>query len=140
MATDCEVSTELVEWRPGVLTRMHAARSTGAQTLCVFEQLCEPGAGAPRHRHEGVEEVLVVVEGRGRFEAPGGARDVEAGSSVRFPAGVPHAFTNIGDTTLRLIATFASATPPVEYEDDPGVLEIGRDRTSHRTPLEVRRP
>lgn len=131
---DC---ARFIEWRPGVTTRMHAAHSTGARSLCVFEQLCEPGTGAPWHRHEGVEEVIVVVEGRGRFRVGTDETEVEAGGAVRFPAGCRHAFTNVGDKTLRLIATFASATPPVDYEDEPGILEIGRHSDRHRTPVEV---
>jgi mannose-6-phosphate isomerase-like protein (cupin superfamily) len=115
---------------------MHAAHSTGAESLCVFEQLCEPGTGAPWHWHEGVEEVIVVVEGRGRFELPGGPAEVDAGGSVRFPPGCRHAFTNVGSSTLRLIASFASSIPPVEYEHEPGALEIGRDDRRHRTPAE----
>jgi quercetin dioxygenase-like cupin family protein len=126
-----------VEWRPGVVTRMHAAHSTGARSLCVFEQLCEPGTGAPWHWHEGVEEVIVVVEGRGRFSIGSDEKEVEAGGAFRFAAGCRHAFVNVGDGILRLIATFASATPPVEYEDQPGVLEIGRRSDRHRMPVET---
>jgi quercetin dioxygenase-like cupin family protein len=130
----------LVEWRPGVRTRLHAAGSTGAESLCVFEQLCEPGAGAPPHRHDGVEEVIVVLEGQARIHVSGEETELGAGESVVLPAGSRHGFRNIGSDVLRILAVFAAATPPVEYEDEPGVLEIGgrglKRRDAHRAERE----
>lgn len=101
-----------------------------------MEQLCDPGAGAPPHRHEGVEEVIVVLEGRARIHVSGEETQLGAGESVVLPAGSRHGFTNVGTDSLRILAVFAAATPPVEYEDDPGVLEIGghglKRRDAHR--------
>jgi len=51
------------EWRSGVLTRMKVSVVTDAAALCVFEQWCSPGAGAPTHTHM-VEEVLTVLDGQ----------------------------------------------------------------------------
>ena len=51
------------EWRPGVITQMHVSAQNGASQLCVFEQWCEPGHGAPTHLHA-VEEILHVFEGQ----------------------------------------------------------------------------
>ena len=50
------------QWRPGVMTRMHVSAATGAVQLCVFQQWCDPGKGAPTHLHA-VEEVLTVLDG-----------------------------------------------------------------------------
>ena len=50
------------EWRKGVLTRMRVSAKNGGMQLCLFEQWCEPGHGAPTHLHA-VEEVLHVLEG-----------------------------------------------------------------------------
>ena len=50
------------EWRPGVTTRMRISSQTGANQLCVFEQWCDPGLGAPTHLHA-VEEILTVLAG-----------------------------------------------------------------------------
>jgi quercetin dioxygenase-like cupin family protein len=122
----------LVEWRPGVRTRLDAAGSTGAEQLCFMHQFCDPGAGAPAHRHDGVEEAIVVIAGRARFRVDDEEAELEAGESVLIPGGVRHAFTNVGDEVLRIVAVFAAATPPVEYEDEPGVLEIGSGATERR--------
>ena len=51
------------EWRAGVVTRMHVSELTGSKTLCIFEQWCAPGTGAPKHKHK-VEEVLSVISGK----------------------------------------------------------------------------
>src|SRR3954463_11358858 len=51
------------QWRPGVLTRMRVSAETGAGSLCVFEQRCDPGCGVPTHVHT-VEEILTVLAGQ----------------------------------------------------------------------------
>ena len=35
------------EWRSGVMTRMKASAVNNATQLCMFEQWCDPGHGAP---------------------------------------------------------------------------------------------
>jgi quercetin dioxygenase-like cupin family protein len=115
----------LVEWRPGVRTRLHAARTTGAESLCALEQLSEPGRGAPLHRHAGVEEVIVVLEGRARFQVDERAVEVGPGESILLAPGCLHGFTNIGEGTLRTLAFLPAAAPPVQYEGEDDVLEIG---------------
>ena len=57
------VSEPLVEWRSGVTTRLVCGASTGAAQLCVIEQWCDPGHGAPTHTHHEVEEVILVRRG-----------------------------------------------------------------------------
>ena len=38
------------KWREGVLTRMRVSAANGGTQLCLFEQWCEPGHGAPTYR------------------------------------------------------------------------------------------
>ena len=117
---------ELVEWREGVRTRLHAAASTGAAQLCVMEQWAEPGAGAPLHTHFEVEEAILVVEGEADFTVDGVSRRVVAGESILLPAHSWHGFRNPGAGLLHTVAVFAAAAPPVEYETEPGsVYAIG---------------
>jgi quercetin dioxygenase-like cupin family protein len=131
----------LVEWRPGVLTRLHTAGAAGAESLCVMEQLCDPGAGAPPHRHDGVEEVILVLEGRARVHVSGEETELGAGDSVVCPAGSRHGFTNVGTDSLRILAVFASPIPTTEYEDEPGVvLEIGGHGPKRRDAHRAERP
>jgi quercetin dioxygenase-like cupin family protein len=116
---------ERVLWRAGVETRLHAAESLGAQSLCVIEQWCAPGASAPTHEHD-VEEVVAVVAGVAEFWVDGERARVAAGDSIVLPAHSRHGFRNDGDAELHTFAVFASARPLVAYDDDPTtVLTIG---------------
>jgi quercetin dioxygenase-like cupin family protein len=120
-----------------VHTRLHAAGSTGSEQLCVMEQLCVPGTGAPPHRHPGVEEVITVLSGRALFFVGDDEAGAIAGESVVVPPGSRHGFTNVGDDVLRILAVFAAPIPTVEYEGEQGILEIGgqgvRRRDAHRS-------
>ena len=129
--------SELVEWRAGVRTRLHAAASTGARQLCVLEQWCDPGAGAPLHTHFEVEELIAVVEGSAEFTVDGAVFAVGAGESILLAPHGWHAFRNVGDEVLHTLAVFAAAAPPVEYENEPGVVYTiggsgGDRRDAHR--------
>ena len=81
----------LEEWRAGVVTRMQVSALTGAAQLCLFEQWCEPGKGAPTHLHP-VEEVLTVLQGEAEVWIEGERSPLLAGQSVIVPAGRKHGF------------------------------------------------
>ena len=100
-------SEPLDEWRPGVVTRMLVSALTGAERLCVFEQFCEPGRGAPTHRHA-VEEVLAVVDGTAEVWLDAERAALTTGQSVVVPAGRRHGFRNTGPATLHVRATLAA--------------------------------
>jgi quercetin dioxygenase-like cupin family protein len=123
-----------------VLTRLHAASSTGSEQLCVLEQVCAPGTGAPPHRHEGVEELVAVFEGRACFFVGDEEAELTAGESLLVPAGARHGFTNVGEDVLRVLAVFPAPAPTVQYEDELETVEIGgmcgRRRDDHRAYLD----
>lgn len=60
-----------------------------------------PGVGIPMHSHN-VEECVLVVEGKATVTIGDDRFDVEAGDTTWVPAGVPHRFTNRGDSTMRI--------------------------------------
>ena len=95
----------LDEWRPGVMSRMLVSALTGSEHLCVLEQFCDPGRGAPTHRHA-VEEVLTVRSGQAEVWVADEVRQVRAGQSVIVPAGSAHGFRNIGDTVLKVYSLY----------------------------------
>lgn len=97
----------LEEWRPGVRTRMRVSAVVGSVQLCVFEQWCDPGKGAPTHLHA-VEEVLSVMSGEAEVWVEDETRSVAPGQSVVVPAGRKHGFRNSGTGTLHVVATLAS--------------------------------
>jgi len=104
------------EWRPGVLTRMHVSAITGSVQLCIFQQWCDPGKGAPTHLHA-VEEVLTVLDGQGEFWIDDERKTLEAGQSMVVPAGRKHGFRNTGDRTLHTQATLAAPIFEASFDD-----------------------
>ncbi len=111
------------EWREGVRTRMYASAVTGASQLVVFEQWCDPGHGAPRHRHA-VEEVLRVLSGQARIFVADDEALVATGESVIVPAGIDHGFVNAGDDVLHTQAILAAPVFEAHY--------VESDRASYR--------
>ena len=110
------------EWRAGVLTRMRISAVTGSTQLCLFEQWCDPGCGAPNHLHA-VEEVLSVVSGQAEVWQGEERAMLTAGQSALIPAGRAHGFRNSGDTLLHIQSTLAAPVFEAAYD---GKREIPR--------------
>jgi mannose-6-phosphate isomerase-like protein (cupin superfamily) len=119
--------TPLVEWRAGVRTRLHAAGPAAPSGLCVFEQWCDPGCGAPTHTHFEAQEVIAVVAGTAEVWVEDERVSLTAGDSVHLPPHSWHGFRNSGDTELHIVAAFDVAKPLVQYRDEHGgqVLQVG---------------
>ena len=109
-------------WRDGVRTRMVASAVLGARQLCIFEQHCDPGLGAPPHRHA-VEEVLEVLAGEAEVSLDGRVFAAAAGAAVLVPAGAWHGFRNTGAAVLHVRATLAAPIFEAQYESR---VESGR--------------
>jgi len=82
----------------------------GAYAL--IEMRITPGGGPPVHLHDDDDESFLVLEGRFRILQGDVIRDVGPGEFVFGPRRVPHAFTNIGETTGRLLVI--DAPPRIE--------------------------
>jgi mannose-6-phosphate isomerase-like protein (cupin superfamily) len=104
------------KWRDGVMTLMRVSATVGSRQLCIFEQFCDPGLGAPMHLHA-VEEVLEVIEGEAEITLRDKTMIVTADQSVLIPAGARHGFKNVGTGILRVRATLAAAIFEASYDD-----------------------
>lgn len=105
------------DWRPGVATRMLVSAVNGSAQLCIFDQYCEPGLGAPTHLHA-VEEMLTVMEGRAEIWVGDERTVVGAGHSVLIPAGKKHGFRNVAqEGLLHMRATLAACIFEASYDD-----------------------
>jgi quercetin dioxygenase-like cupin family protein len=104
------------EWRQGVETVMLVSAVTGSSQLCIFEQFCAPGLGAPNHLHA-VEEVLTIVAGQAEVWVGEERHQATAGHSVIIPAGKFHGFRNSGSDTLHVRATLAAPIFEASYDD-----------------------
>ena len=105
------------EWRPGVMTRMRASAANGATQLCMFEQWCDPGHGAPTHLHA-VEEVLHVIEGQADVWIDNEHATLTEGQLAVVPAGRKHSFSNSGTTVLHITSTLAAPVFEAAYDDE----------------------
>ena len=114
---------EIEVWRDGVNTRMRVSALTKSHQLCIFEQFCDPGHGAPMHIHA-VEEVLEIMEGEAEIYLGDEMRIVRADQSVVIAAGAPHGFKNIGAGILKVRATMAASIFEASY--------VGRSEVSRR--------
>lgn len=80
-------------------------RTTSADTngeLVVVEALVEPdGAVAAAHVHPAQEECFEVLEGELEFRIHKKSFVARVGDRVLVPAGTPHRFQNVGETTAR---------------------------------------
>jgi mannose-6-phosphate isomerase-like protein (cupin superfamily) len=116
-------------WRPGKFGRLHAAGSVGpTQKLCINESWNDPGVGAPTHQHpDGLEEVIMVLEGTAEFWVDGEHHELAAGDAIVLPPYCWHGFKNNGTEPLRVLAIFSAPTPETIYEQDRETLvEIGK--------------
>ena len=104
------------EWRPGVKTRMRTSAANGAAQLCLFEQWCDPGNGAPTHLHS-VEEVLHVIKGEADVWIGDTHGTLMSGQLVIVPAGHKHGFSNIGKGILHITSTLAAPVFEAAYDD-----------------------
>ncbi|WP_457939848.1 cupin domain-containing protein [Mesorhizobium sp. 10J20-29] len=106
----------LEKWRDGVMTLMRVSAMNSSAQLCIFEQFCDPGLGAPIHLHA-VEEVLEIMEGEAEVFLRGDSMIVKPQQSVLIPAGAKHGFRNVGSGILKVRATLAAPIFEASYED-----------------------
>lgn len=106
----------LEQWREGVMTLMRVSALVRSAQLCIFEQFCDPGLGAPIHLHA-VEEVLEVMQGEAEITLRGESLILRANQSIVIPAGARHGFRNIGSGILKVRATLASPIFEASYDD-----------------------
>jgi quercetin dioxygenase-like cupin family protein len=84
-----------------------AAGDTGGQLgMSVVTQ--PPGIATPLHRHTLEAEALFVLEGRIDYRAGDDLHELEPGSFLYLPLGIPHAFRIRGEAPAR----FLSLTTP----------------------------
>lgn len=117
-------------WRPGKRGILHAAKTVGGTTtLAVNESWNEVGVGAPLHHHpDGLEEVIMVLDGRAEFWLDGETHLLEAGDLVIIPPYATHGFTNPGPDELHVLGIFSVNEAETVYASDPDtVVVIGGD-------------
>ena len=88
--------------------RLVGRESVGATQLEVVLGVVAKGGGALKHSHPGIEQACYVLEGRARVEVGDDYVDeLGPGDTVFFPADVPHVFTTISDTPVKVLVIYA---------------------------------
>src|SRR5712691_9470607 len=88
----------------------------GSAQVTQFVGAIPPGR-APDHYHE-YEEVLCILEGRGRMWAGAKSTPIARGSCIFLPRRQVHCVENTGDGELRLLGVFYPAgSPAVRYSE-----------------------
>ena len=67
------------------------------------------------HAHPGIEQVCYLLEGAARAVVGGETCDLGPGDCCFFPPDVPHSFTVLSDTPVRVLVIYA---PPYEESTD----------------------
>ncbi|HBY45569.1 MAG TPA: cupin domain-containing protein [Chloroflexi bacterium] len=99
---------------PGVVARFMNADEHGLETISLMLGEIQPGDGPRLHRHD-YEEVFVIAEGRGTFVIGGETVEAGPGEIVLVPAGIPHRFSNAGDSLLRVTSVHGAAKVAIEW-------------------------
>jgi quercetin dioxygenase-like cupin family protein len=76
----------------------------------------EPGNRLARHT-DSEDEILILLEGRGRAQVGDEESECTAGSMVFIPAMVPHGIENVGDGPLRVLGIFAGSEVDATFEE-----------------------
>ncbi|HJQ56765.1 MAG TPA: cupin domain-containing protein [Vineibacter sp.] len=90
-----------IPWRAGYRNFVLAGRDQGLDCIAGYSVI-EPGAGAPLHAHKDVDEIFIVLEGTLDIRIGDERHLVAADHTIAIPAGVPHAFTAVGPTPVRM--------------------------------------
>ena len=101
--------------------RKRLAPAAGGEDIGTSLYEIPPGGRAwPYHYHDGNEEAIYVLAGRGRLRTPDGETPLEVGDYVAFPVGPEgaHRVSNPGDDPLRYLAISTMSDPDVTVYPD----------------------
>jgi uncharacterized cupin superfamily protein len=107
--------------------RKKLAAAAGAGRLgCSLYELPPGGRSWPYHYHEGNEEAIYVLDGRGTIRLDDEERPLRAGEYVALPAGESsaHRVINDGDAPLRYLAMSTMDDPDVTVYPDSGKVGV----------------
>jgi len=89
--------------------KMAKATLFQSERLLVGLNCFEPGQAHALHTHAGMDKVYHVISGRGQFLLADRQIDMQAGTMLVAPEGVPHGISNSGGDRLVVLAILAPA-------------------------------
>ncbi|WP_192918408.1 cupin domain-containing protein [Salinigranum salinum] len=100
----------------GFASRIIADETVGVEHVSVGVVEFDAGARGARHVRE-VEEIVFVLDGRGRICTDEEVFDLAPGQAAIIPPGVHHYHENVGDSRLRKLWIFAPQGPERAIRD-----------------------
>jgi putative monooxygenase len=85
--------------------------SVGAKNLSMGVNITDVGSMIPRHAHEGGEEAMFIIGGKGTFVVEDEEQEVRPGMAIYIPPGVEHSIVNIGEEELKLVWVYSPPLP-----------------------------
>jgi putative monooxygenase len=82
-------------------------KTVGSKNLALGVNETEPGSMVPEHLHESEEEVMLFLEGEGKFITKDEEIYLKPGICVYNPPGSPHRIVNTGTTKLKFVWVYA---------------------------------
>lgn len=115
----------LQDYIPGLRAAfpLQSASGTASTATVLFE--VDPGAELPTHR-DSAEELLLVLAGEGEATVGDETARLATGDIAVVPAMEPHCVRNVGETPLRVLGFFSSATLIATFEEPlaPGAPQV----------------
>ena len=94
----------------------------GSERVSIARARIKPGVTTRAHHLEGVEEIYVIVRGKGRVRLGSvESEEVGVGDTVFIPAGISQRITNIGKSDLIFYCVCTPRFTENCYHDDEGV-------------------
>ena len=100
----------LDEWREVTPGERFIIRTSSEDTnglYSMLEVVADPQNGVPIHIHANEDEHFIILDGTAHMAIGDKRWDLESGSSVTVPKGVPHAWCNRSNTPLRMLVLFS---------------------------------
>ena len=84
----------------------------------VFEMVSPPGSGVPPHVHSVEDEVFYIL--KGNFDVLIGEESFKAGAGdcLNFVRGIPHGYTNVGETDAKTLWFVCPGSSFEKFFDD----------------------
>jgi mannose-6-phosphate isomerase-like protein (cupin superfamily) len=105
-----EIKAKIVPW--GTTKLLINSNSVGAENLEVRITEVPPGKAHELHKHD-VEEVFIVLSGKGTHMENGTKLDIAPNDVIYVPAGASHRHECTGNEPLKAIVIFAPPTQSV---------------------------
>ena len=117
---------EWLQVTPGERFRIRVASSQTMGAYSVIEVVADPHNGVPLHIHSKEEEHFIVLEGTLDIAFGDRRWNAPAGSNVTVKKGVPHAWCNPTDTSLRIVVVFSPGQIDGLFKEAAGVSDVDR--------------